>query len=193
MYVASGRASKFYGVTDDTLRRWAKEGLVEFTRTPKGHYRFMLHDGKRQGGRNICYARVSSKKQAADLERQAAFVSDNFPGYEVLTDIGSGLNDKRRNFRHILAELFKGHINRVVVASPDRWARFGATGLFAWIFSCFNAELHFLSEDSQKASDELTDQLMEVLTVFVAKYNGKRRYALSKDKDPPDENPTKEV
>jgi len=45
--------------------------------------------------KNICYCRVSSRKQKEDLERQIEFMKKEYPFHEVITDIASGLNFKR--------------------------------------------------------------------------------------------------
>ena len=176
MYVASSIAIKFYGVSDDTLRRWAEDGKLQFKKTQGGHYRFYMETKGTKEKRNICYARVSSRKQSSELENQINFLRERYPSYEILSDVGSGLNSKRPNFKTILEELFKGNIGEVVVASPDRWSRFGADDIFKWIFEKFEGKLSFISEQSKKFEDELTDQLMEVLTVFTSRYYGKRNY-----------------
>jgi len=45
--------------------------------------------------RKICYCRVSSKKQKEDLTRQIMFMKNNYKTYDIISDIGSGLNMKR--------------------------------------------------------------------------------------------------
>ena len=66
--------------------------------------------------RNFIYARVSSIKQRGDLERQVQVLRRSYPDYELITDIGSGLNHKRTGFKKILDILFKGDIGEVVCA-----------------------------------------------------------------------------
>src|SRR5436853_117104 len=47
----------------------------------------------------VCYARVSSEHQRDDLELQITDLQQRYPGHEIISDIGSGLNWKRRNFQ----------------------------------------------------------------------------------------------
>ena len=42
MYVSSNKAHKFYGVSDQTLRRWAQGNKIEFHKTKGDHYRFKI-------------------------------------------------------------------------------------------------------------------------------------------------------
>ena len=63
----------------------------------------------------ICYARVSSEHQRDDLERQIANLRQYYPKYEIVSDIGSGLNWKRRGFVALLERIHTGGIKEVVV------------------------------------------------------------------------------
>ena len=54
--------------------------------------------------RKICYCRVSSKKQMDDLERQKDFFRREYPDHELVTDVGSGLNWKRKGLKTILEQ-----------------------------------------------------------------------------------------
>ena len=70
--------------------------------------------------KKIAYCRVSSKKQADDLERQKNFFTTKFPDYELVTDIGSGINWKRKGLKTILESAMSGDISELVVAHRDR-------------------------------------------------------------------------
>jgi predicted site-specific integrase-resolvase len=65
--------------------------------------------------KRVCYARVSSEKQRPDLECQIQDLKRKKPEYEILSDIGSGLNFKRRNFQRLLEQVHNGNIEEVVV------------------------------------------------------------------------------
>ena len=183
MYVSAKKAKGFYNVSEDTLRRWSNSGKIESKKTKGGHNRYFIESKEKGDKLKICYAKVSSRKQENDLKRQIEFLQSKYPDYKILSDIGSGLNYKRKQFKYILEQLFKRNIKEVVVASPDRWTRFGANELFKWQFEQFGATLTFVSEKSSKLQDELSDQIMEILTVFTTRYNGKRKYKIDNTKD----------
>lgn len=183
-YVIPKQASSYYGVSENTLRKWAEEGKLRFKRTDGGHRRYYIPN-ENKDGKNIVYARVSSRKQDEDLERQIKYLKERYPNHEVISDIGSGINYKRTGFKTILGLLFQNNIREVVVASPDRFSRFGANELFAWIFTQFGAKLTFVHNEENEYDDGLTSELMEIITVFSARYYGRRKYREQKDKDLP--------
>jgi predicted site-specific integrase-resolvase len=74
--------------------------------------------------------------------------------------------------------LFKGDIKEVVVAHKDRFTRFSFE-FFEWLFAEFGAVLTSLESEEYAEGDtgnELTDDLMSIITVFTARYYGSRKY-----------------
>ncbi len=60
--------------------------------------------------RAVVYARVSSHDQRTDLDRQVARLTSwataaGMAVDEVVTEVGSGVNGKRRKFQRVLADL----------------------------------------------------------------------------------------
>jgi putative resolvase len=84
-------------------------------------------------GRVVVYARVSSRDQRRDLDRQVArltgwaTVNGHAVG-EVVTGAGSGLNGKRAKLRRVLPD---PSASVVIVERRDRLARFGTEHLEA--------------------------------------------------------------
>ena len=172
------------GVTKESLRRWEAEGKIETIKTKGGHRRYIYKSEIHQEHRKIIYTRVSSRKQSADLQRQVDFLKERFPDHEVITDIGSGLNFKRKGLQTILEQLFKKTIGEVVVAHKDRLCRFGFD-LFDFMFKQHGAVLTVVDRESIKEPvTEFAEDVMSIITVFTARYYGKRFYNVySKDKD----------
>ena len=186
MYVKPKEASKHYNVSEQALRQWAHDGKIKYYTTKGGHRRYSIGtiDPKNEAGAKVIYARVSSKKQQGDLDRQVEFLQNKYPKYRVVTDIGSGINFKRRGFKGILEGVFKGTIKEVVVAKRDRFTRFGFD-LFEWIFTEHNSQLISDQSDIGKCPEnELSEDLMAIITVFSSKYYGRRKYkVLQENKD----------
>ncbi len=177
-YVTAEEASKYYKVCTETLIHWANNGKIELIRTEGGHRRYKI-SCSREHGKNYkyLYARVSSKKQEGDLERQIKYLRKKYPNYEVIRDVGSGLNFKRQGFRKILEQLFSGDIQEVVVASSDRFSRFGTREFFCWLFEHFGGRLSILeNKNYENPEQELSEDLLEIITVFSARYYGRRKY-----------------
>ena len=48
-----------------------------------------------------------------------------YPDYNIIEDIGSGINFNRKGIRKIIDLAISGKINKIVVAYKDRLTRFG--------------------------------------------------------------------
>ncbi|NEO81050.1 MULTISPECIES: IS607 family transposase [Moorena] len=128
------KAVELTGLSPNTLRKYADNGTLKCERTPGGTRLFDSGDlcrfGKdprsnRSKSCTICYCRVSSTKQRDDLARQVAYLHSLFPEAEIIKDIGSGLNYKRKGLRTILERIVCGDKLTIVVACRDRLTRFG--------------------------------------------------------------------
>ena len=202
-WVKAHDARAYYSVSAPTLRHWSKIDKIRSRELPSGRYEYWIEDEQDENPekKTIIYSRVSSRKQeadrigsadrhlresealAADLKRQERYLKDKYSKAVSYTDIGSGLNYKRKNFKAILQLLFKGLVKEVVVAHRDRFSRL-SFDFFEWLFAEFGAKLTSLDdkEYEEGKGDELTDDLMEVITVFTARYYGSRKYKESKTK-----------
>ena len=176
-YVTSREAARTLGVHPQTLRKWANEERIGYIRTEGGQRRYDIESylGQARPTVTVCYCRVSSKKQSADLGRQVSFMESRYPDAEIVSDVGSGLNFKRRGLLAILERLHRGDKLRVVVAYRDRLARFG-TELIEVLLRQNGGQLVVLNQRDLSPEEELTPDLLAILTVFSARVNGLRRY-----------------
>ena len=188
VYISANKITKQFDITSNTLRRWADEGKIRCLRpnsdSARGGKRvYNVEDINKFFGiettikprKTICYARVSSSHQKEDLERQIEYLKEAYQEATIIKDIGSGLNWNRPGFKSILEQAYNGTIEKVVVAYKDRMCRFGLE-LVEWIFEKSNVKFVVLSKDAeeQDSSRELSDDLLAITTVFVAKNNGIR-------------------
>jgi putative resolvase len=184
MKTSIGPAAKHFGVSRDTLRRWEKAGKIAVERTAKGHRRYDLSKlaHKASSGpsnqHTLAYARVSSHDQKSDLERQAQvlenFCSANGWTYEIIQDLGSGLNFQKRGLKKLLQNVCSGKINRLVLTHKDRLLRFGSELVFS-LCEQFGIEVVIMnrSEDT-RFEDDLVQDVLEIITVFSARLYGAR-------------------
>jgi len=82
-------------------------------------------EDKSQSRECYIYCRVSSVSQRDDLKRQVQCMSEQYPGFSVLSDIASGINFKRRSLQSLLEKVMRGTVEKIVVSHRDRLARFG--------------------------------------------------------------------
>lgn len=182
-YVPLRTAVEITGLHPHTLRKYADNGTIHCKRTPFGQRLFNIDAWAGCTARTVCYARVSSYKQKDDLKRQVERLKDRCPEAEVITDIGSGLNFKRKGLRSILERSLSGEQLCVVVAHSDRLARFGVE-LIRWVLERNGGKVVVLGKSAKGSpAEELTQDLLAILTVFSARNNGLRKYANQIKKD----------
>jgi len=177
MYVPSREASKRLGLHPNTLRRYADEGRIKYFRTESGQRRYDVDDylGLKKEATVICYCRVSSYKQKDDLQRQVAFMQERYPEAEIIKDIGSGLNYKRKGLKAILGRAMSGEVIQLVVAYRDRLARFGVE-LIAQVIEQNGGRVVVLKQIDLSPEQELTADLLSILHVFSCRMYGLRDY-----------------
>jgi predicted site-specific integrase-resolvase len=148
-WISTKKACDFYGVSANTLRRKPDNNKVAYKRS-ESNQRFYYIPIKNSPSnkstlRTFIYARVSSNKQKNDLERQSKFLKDQFPDAELVTDIASGLNYKRRGLLKLVDLSNKNIAKRIIISSKDRLCRFGFE-LLEWLFLQNNTELLVLEQ-----------------------------------------------
>ena len=77
----------------------------------------------------VGYARVSSKKQSDDLERQInnlnTYISSKYDSFDIITDIGSGINYNKPGLKKLIEKISKKEVDLIIVLYKDRLLRFG--------------------------------------------------------------------
>ena len=127
--------------------------------------------------RKICYCRVSSNKQKEDLNRQIEYMKNKYPEHEIIRDIGSGINYKRKGLLEIIDSGIKGEIEEIVVAYKDRMTRFGYELIEYIIDKYSNGTIKIENiEEEQTPQEEIVKDIMAIMNVYVAKINGLRKY-----------------
>ena len=192
-YVTPITIQKTFDISRQTLVRWEKEEKITAVRMPNSKKRLYnfeqikqflgANDIKEQEEerKEICYARVSSDHQKEDLQRQINYLKQQCPDAEIISDIGSGLNFNRKGFNSILEKAYKGNIKQITITHKDRLCRYGYE-MVEWLFTKTNTKLVVLSQtnesDNEQSSitreQELAQDLLSVVNVFVARNNGFR-------------------
>lgn len=184
--VSIGKAAKALGVSITTLRRREAEGRLIAEHTPGGHRRYDLaklrpewfHSAGAANRRTIAYARVSSHEQNDDLERQKQLLEmfcarQGWP-FEVIADLGSGMNYHKKGLKRLLDAIIDGEVGRLVITHKDRLLRFGAELVFA-ICEAKQVEVVILNQGEDTAFEEgSAKDVLEIITVFSARLYGSR-------------------
>jgi putative resolvase len=177
--ISIGELAELKAVSVDTIRRWEKEGKMKSVRTDGGHRRYRLADFVEQkAGKTIAYARVSSHDQKADLDRQDAVLSGYCQAqgwdYEVIRDLGSGMNYRKKGLVKLITTLLDGEVARLIVTHKDRLLRFGSELIFS-ICEYHDVEVLILNKREDATFEEdLASDVLEIITVFSARLYGSR-------------------
>jgi len=186
-YYSGKEIRTLYGISSSTLREWDRKGKIETIRTPSNQRRYDISSITKttnkirtlNNKKKICYCRVSSKKQMDDLERQKSYLSSKFPNHEIVSDIGSGINWKRKELLSILEQSNKGLIEEVVVAHRDRLARF-CFELLHWLLEKNGTKLVVLNDEVSE-EEKLSDDIMSIIHIFSCRKMGKRKYKKTRE------------
>jgi predicted site-specific integrase-resolvase len=184
------KAAKRLGVHPNSLRNWEKRGLIKPVRLPGGQRRYsmdelnrLLSSGQLPGEPEaaVLYARVSTKKQAdaGNLERQMKRLRQyaRGEGYIIkaeFTDVASGLNQKRRGLANVLKLAEQGEYKKLLIASPDRLARFGYSYIERNLKYCGVEVIAIAEEELDDTQTELVRDLLSIVTSFSARLYGAR-------------------
>lgn len=187
--IAIGQASKLLGVTIQTLRNWDKQGLLKPDEITKGGSRRYKLESLKNINKNIkfntdnlktiAYARVSSSDQKDDLIRQVQvlelYCAKAGFDYEVIQDLGSGMNYYKKGLTKLLNLILEGQVKRLVLTHKDRLLRFGAELIFA-ICEAKDVEVIIINkgDENVKFEEELAKDVLEIITVFSARLYGSR-------------------
>jgi len=177
------------GIHPNTLRKWVKEGKIKPVYTPKGTPRYRLEDVMKLIGETkrviIGYARVSSRTQKDDLERQVEVIrryakEKGYGDIEVLTDISSGLNEDRRSFNKLLDMIISKKVSVIIVAYKDRLTRFGYR-MLEKLASGYGVGIEVVNgEEPKDFYQELVEDLISIISLFAGKLYGKRSHKYRK-------------
>ena len=181
-FVKIGEAANLLGVSVQALRNWESEGkIMPSHRTPGGQRMYDLAELLGVNDKTyptIAYARVSSNDQKEDLERQHAVLEAfcNKKGWqtEIIRDLGSGMNYNKKGLLRLLELIVHGQMSRLVLTHKDRLLRFGADLIFR-ICELRGIEIVIINKGEPPSfEEELTRDVMEIMTVLCANLYGRR-------------------
>jgi putative resolvase len=162
-HISIGEGALSLGVSVVTLRRWDRAGrLRPAFRTFGNHRRYDLSQVENLNKRETSikkvmgYSRVSSFDQKKDLLTQTAVLSKSLSGtylnFEIIEDLGSGLNYKKKGLRKLIKLICNQEISAGV-------------------------KVEILSAEKEESFEQtLCKDVLSIITVFSAKLYGKRSH-----------------
>ena len=130
---------------------------------------------------DIIYAMVSTQEKRGDLGRQIDYITKevvkmNPKDLQIYQEVGSGLNDNRKELNKIFKLVMQDKIDRIFILYKDRLTRFGFNYL-EQICNQFNTKIVVISEEKEDKSiqEELAEDIISVIHSFSGKLYGMRR------------------
>ena len=167
--------AKKAGISYRTAWRWWKQGNLSGYQSPTGTIIILEEENSKSDLIACIYARVSSAQNKDNLDRQAERLKDysiarGYKIYKIVKEIGSGLNDNRKQLGKILVD---PNYNVLVVEHKDRLARFG-TNYIELLLKELGKKLEIVNHSEDK-QDELMEDLIAIITSFCSRIYGLRR------------------
>jgi len=183
-YYSIHKFAKLVGRVPETLRNWERTGrLIPHHRGPNGYRYYSSQQLNEVLGIDsppktvVGYCRVSSRKQKDDLERQVQNMREYLTSlggdFEIIQDVGSGVNYKNKGLQSLIDRIIKQEVGKVVVFYKDRLLRFGFE-LVEYVAKLSGCEIVVLNSVDKSEQEELVEDLVQIITVFSCRLQGKR-------------------
>jgi len=96
--------------------------------------------------------------------------------FEIISDLGSGMNYHKRGLKKLISEILNENISRLVLTHKDRLLRFGSELIFA-ICEERGIEIVIINQGKETSfEEELASDVLEIITVFSARLYGSRSH-----------------
>lgn len=181
-----GKFAKELGVTPEHVRTMHRTGELIPARISEKGTRYYSEEQLRElkntqfsqrEERVVAYCRVSTKSQKDDLEKQVENIKSYMyaKGYsfEVITDIGSGINYKNKGLQELISLIDSNQVTKVVILYKDRLVRFGFE-LIQLLCDLHDVKIEIIDNSEHSKEEELTDDLIQIVTTFANRLYGSR-------------------
>ena len=180
-YISSKEAREKLSVCNKTLRSWAIQGKIDHIRTEGGIRRYNIDKYVKINNllpkKKICYARVSTHEQKKDLITQVQALMQKYPEHEIIKDIGSGINFKRKGLQKIIELAINNELEEVVITFKDRLCRIGFDLIEFLLKQYSDAKIIILDNTIKFPHEIITEDLLEIITVYSSKIHGMRSHS----------------
>lgn len=177
--------SEITGLAQSTLRLMHRKGELVPAKISSGGTRYYSDEQiKEYMGIDtvskrivIGYARVSSRKQEDDLNKQIenlkTYMFAKGYSFEMITDIGSSINYSKNGLTKLLERIHNGEVSKVVVLSRDRLVRFGFE-LLETVCELNDCEIEIVDNTPKTNDEELVNDLVKVVNVLGSELKGEQ-------------------
>ena len=185
-YYTIGEFSKKVGLSISTLRNWDSDGKLKPAYETSGGHRYYTEEQvnrliglklDKQEKITIGYARVSSHKQKDDLKRQVEclkmYMIAKGYSFEIIEDIGSGINYNKKGLNELINKITNREVDKIVILYKDILLGFGFE-IIENLCNKYGTKIEIIDNTEKSEEQELVEDLVQIITVFSCKLQGKR-------------------
>ena len=185
-YYTIGEFSKKVGLSISTLRNWDSDGKLKPAYVTSGGHRYYSEEQvnrliglklDKQEKITIGYARVSSHKQKDDLKRQIEclkmYMIAKGYSFEIIEDIGSGINYNKKGLNELINKITNREVDKIVILYKDILLGFGFE-IIENLCNKYGTKIEIIDNTEKSEEQELVEDLVQIITVFSCKLQGKR-------------------
>ena len=99
--------------------------------------------------------------------------------FEIIEDIGSGINYKKKGLLELIRRIEQEQVTKIVILYKDRLLRFGFE-LIETLASLHGCKIEIIDNTERTEQQELVEDLVQIITVFSCKLQGKRAHKAKK-------------
>lgn len=192
-YYKTGELARMIGKNTRTVQNYCIKGYINSIITPTGkriisqdevikylkNSKLLYEDNNKI---DLIYARVSTNKQKnrGDLDRQIEYItkqiiSMNPKNLKIFSEVGSGLNDNRKELKKVLSMVMNDEVDRIFILYKDRLTRFGFNYL-EQICNKFGTKIIVILTEIEEKSiqEELAEDIISIIHSFSEKLYGMR-------------------
>lgn len=189
----TGEVAELLNLNVRTIQQYDRDGKLKVHRSEGNHRLFLredllefldrnglLYDDTEDARRDVVYARVSGhdQKKRGDLDRQAVYIIEHENHLQnplILKEVGSGLNDQRKQLQKLLEMVCHDEVRTVYVTYKDRLTRFGY-GYLETIFRCHGTDIKIMKDETENkdGQKELVEDMMSLIASFSGRLYGMR-------------------
>ena len=123
----------------------------------------------------VLYARVSTRNQKDDLDRQIknlkSYAISKGYSFEIIIDIGSDINYTKQGLKQLIQKINNKEISKIVILYRDRLIGLGFE-LIEYLCELNDISIEIIDNTTVSTKPELTNDLIQIITVFANKLYG---------------------
>jgi predicted site-specific integrase-resolvase len=186
-------------ISTATLIKYDKTGILKFNRLESDRRvmykddliaylltKGLLIEDEVENRRDVIYCRVSSHEQKVkgDLDRQVVKIIEyasnlNLNNPLILKEVGSGLNDNRKQLQKLLKMVMNKEVSRIFISYKDRLTRFGYHYLET---ICTLNDVNIIIVSNDDVDKDIQEELVEDMISLIASFSGRLYGMRSKEK-----------